>query len=597
MRTTHAHAFLALVGSAGAFRPSVPLKHAPLTRRYADGGVSTLEKDEARARLYQELAAVQSPGQTGLTELYDSTFTSGSVPEAAVGDAWLEAVNTCGQTGLTAMYDATYTAEEAAKKKEQAPVVTEEPATEVSDDGASQLENPHHHHHHIASAIIVVSAIIVDVAAKHGVVCCASCHRASRASPSSSPTPSCGNSCFTRAVRRMGAGRAGRPLQITLEYRGPAFFTGASQKVSKGDSLTHGAKGEVIGPATSEAYEGKGVAVLFPGNTASVNCYLGTLSATEVASSTPIVEVHAGFSCDASGVNPIVGPRFRKGDNYDVCEAEFIKLDGTAQAAFVRCPPPPTTVPGGYSVGDAVVYTGSTQTFGDGDSVKEGGEGEVVGPATSEAHQGKSVAVLFPGNKGSIECPLTMLERKASSDEPAPVAEAAPVAAKAAPAVTDNTAWLEAVQSPGQTGLTALYDLTAPGASVEKLAGRTIDPETVAAIETEVAAAESEELKGLFAMIDSNNDGVIQPGELQEWLSGNGISLSIADVYAMYALHDDNNDGVLQEDEFAELLRQYEAEAATAVADSEAAAAAAEEAKAKAEAAAKLASPFSNLRS
>ena len=44
-----------------------------------------------------------------------------------------------------------------------------------------------------------------------------------------------------------------------------------------------------------------------------------------------------GVRCHVSGMNPIVGPRFKKlGKNYDLCEAEFAKLDDEAKAAFIR---------------------------------------------------------------------------------------------------------------------------------------------------------------------------------------------------------------------------------------------------------------------
>lgn len=47
--------------------------------------------------------------------------------------------------------------------------------------------------------------------------------------------------------------------------------------------------------------------------------------------------VHEGVSCDGSGQNPIVGPRFRlKGANYDLCEKEFGKLTEEQRADFER---------------------------------------------------------------------------------------------------------------------------------------------------------------------------------------------------------------------------------------------------------------------
>jgi len=46
-------------------------------------------------------------------------------------------------------------------------------------------------------------------------------------------------------------------------------------------------------------------------------------------------KVHYGVACDKSGMNPIVGKRYtKKGENYDLCEAEFNKLSPEEQAKF-----------------------------------------------------------------------------------------------------------------------------------------------------------------------------------------------------------------------------------------------------------------------
>jgi len=51
--------------------------------------------------------------------------------------------------------------------------------------------------------------------------------------------------------------------------------------------------------------------------------------------------VHHGVTCDKSGVSPIVGPRYNlKGHNYDLCEAEFLKLPAAEQANFVKIEAP-----------------------------------------------------------------------------------------------------------------------------------------------------------------------------------------------------------------------------------------------------------------
>lgn len=51
--------------------------------------------------------------------------------------------------------------------------------------------------------------------------------------------------------------------------------------------------------------------------------------------------VHEGVTCDKSGVCPIVGNRYHmKGKNYDLCEAEFLKLSDQEKLPFVKIAPP-----------------------------------------------------------------------------------------------------------------------------------------------------------------------------------------------------------------------------------------------------------------
>ena len=72
---------------------------------------------------------------------------------------------------------------------------------------------------------------------------------------------------------------------------------------------------------------------------------------------------------------------------------------------------PPPALPGGRGVADLLYYTGKSQNFDNGDKLVHGQRGEVVGPATHESHKGKGVAVLFPGNKGWVDCYLDMVRR------------------------------------------------------------------------------------------------------------------------------------------------------------------------------------------
>lgn len=52
-------------------------------------------------------------------------------------------------------------------------------------------------------------------------------------------------------------------------------------------------------------------------------------------------EVHPGVVCDRSGMSPIVGARYNLlGRDYDLCAAEFSKLDAREQALYTRVPAP-----------------------------------------------------------------------------------------------------------------------------------------------------------------------------------------------------------------------------------------------------------------
>ena len=80
-------------------------------------------------------------------------------------------------------------------------------------------------------------------------------------------------------------------------------------------------------------------------------------------------------------------------------------------AQVSRKPPPP--LPGGYVLGEQVYYTGTSETFEDGDRLEHGEQGEVVGPAIWKSHRGKGVAVSFPGcSKDLIICYLNHVRRR-----------------------------------------------------------------------------------------------------------------------------------------------------------------------------------------
>ena len=81
-------------------------------------------------------------------------------------------------------------------------------------------------------------------------------------------------------------------------------------------------------------------------------------------------------------------------------------------------------LPGGYTVGEKVFFTGASQTFPSGNKLVHGQQGEVTGAAKLESHKGKGVDVLFPGNKGNFSLLLTSVRRlraaSAATPPPAP---------------------------------------------------------------------------------------------------------------------------------------------------------------------------------
>ena len=68
-------------------------------------------------------------------------------------------------------------------------------------------------------------------------------------------------------------------------------------------------------------------------------------------------------------------------------------------------------LPGGYRVGEKVFFTGPSETFPSGNKLVHGQQGEVMGPAALVNVKGNGVSVLFPGNKGNVDCYLTSVRR------------------------------------------------------------------------------------------------------------------------------------------------------------------------------------------
>ena len=84
-----------------------------------------------------------------------------------------------------------------------------------------------------------------------------------------------------------------------------------------------------------------------------------------------------------------------------------------------RDAPPP--LPGGYTVGDKVFYTGASETLPSGNNkLVHGQQGKVTGPPAVETLKGTCVSALFPGNIGSIACSLTQVRRSPAHRAPTP---------------------------------------------------------------------------------------------------------------------------------------------------------------------------------
>ena len=140
----------------------------------------------------------------------------------------------------------------------------------------------------------------------------------------------------------------------------------------------------MVGPRTKPgARKAKGVAVRFPGSKGVFNCYLDQVCRPPPTPSHP--QLPARPNCPSSQ------------PTHDVwCMG----------AQVSRQPPPP--LPGGYTVGEQVYFTGMSYTFESGDRLEHGKQGEVVGPATTY----KGVTVRFPGNKRGIQCLLNSVRRR-----------------------------------------------------------------------------------------------------------------------------------------------------------------------------------------
>ena len=240
------------------------------------------------------------------------------------------------------------------------------------------------------------------------------------------------------------------PLPGGYKLGEKVFYSGTSWTAPNGEKLVHGQQGEVVGPATAESHKGKGVAVLFPGNKGRVDCYLDTVRRLHAASASPPARHRRRPHLPAHAPPPLhrpgaptpprqapprpPWPHAPSGGSGGGVRGAGVRAGGGVggrgpsltcarlwfgRAQVSREPPPP--LPGGWKVKDLPYFTGASETLSNGDKVVHGQRGEVVGPATGPKTKGKGVAVLFPGNKGAIECFLYQVRRlhAASASPPA----------------------------------------------------------------------------------------------------------------------------------------------------------------------------------
>jgi len=80
----------------------------------------------------------------------------------------------------------------------------------------------------------------------------------------------------------------------------------------------------------------------------------------------PMAGAHPGVRCDRTGQSPILGNRYNLvGHNYDLCEAEFLKLSDKEKALYIQIPPPAPLPVHTFGTGDPTTG-GGKNTFGGG---------------------------------------------------------------------------------------------------------------------------------------------------------------------------------------------------------------------------------------
>eukprot|EP00900_Chrysochromulina_parva_P012207 jgi/Chrpa1/20988/Chrysochromulina_OHIO_Genome00026681-RA len=150
---------------------------------------------------------------------------------------------------------------------------------------------------------------------------------------------------------------------------------------------------------------------------------------------------HPGISCHRSGMNPIVGMRFQlRGSepSYDLCQAEYDKLDDAEKGQYEAIPPPPPglKLEGGSLTGEAAKYPGTYRLV----------VGKLVNGRPAYQHTGD--ATCWIAFDGAIWCgqPESVLGEKKGLLNLVDSAAASPNVSAKTWTAWNGSAWVEAPQ-------------------------------------------------------------------------------------------------------------------------------------------------------
>jgi hypothetical protein len=194
------------------------------------------------------------------------------------------------------------------------------------------------------------------------------------------------------------------------------------------DRLVHGAVCKVMG--SSSIGKSDYVLVQFPGNDVRINCKLTNLSRS------PPPPLPGDFSLSAmvyyQGPNLAKqrGDRLVHGDRGEIMgpadggKQLSVQFPGNKHVCacrphlLSRSPPPP--LPGGFSIGQKVYYTGDSKTLASGNWLVFGEPCEIMGPTDSTEPQPDQLNVQFPGRDKHVNCKLSSLSRLQPADHSPP---------------------------------------------------------------------------------------------------------------------------------------------------------------------------------